>query len=115
MDTRWKDAMEQGKIGGMPLLMGMSCMLLVAERLTDGEIITISVLHFNVCMGQREVNPHIYFFFHNYICNDIVLFATCRKLRPILYLDPFTCVARGIGNHILKTLMPRVVRCQQID
>jgi hypothetical protein len=48
MDMRWKDAMEQGNIGGMPLLMGMSCMLLVAERLTDGEIITISVLRLDV-------------------------------------------------------------------
>jgi hypothetical protein len=37
-------------IGGMPLLMGMSCMLLVAERLTDGEIITISVLYFDVSL-----------------------------------------------------------------
>jgi hypothetical protein len=27
---------------------GWSCMLLVVERLTDGEIITISVLHFDV-------------------------------------------------------------------
>jgi hypothetical protein len=45
----------------------------------------------------------------------MVLFATCRKLRPVLYLDPFTCVASGIRDHILKTLMPRVVRCQQID
>jgi hypothetical protein len=31
-----------------PLLMGRLCMLLVAERLTDGEIITISILHFDV-------------------------------------------------------------------
>jgi hypothetical protein len=29
-------------------LMGMSCMLLVAKRLTDGEIITIFVLRFDV-------------------------------------------------------------------
>jgi hypothetical protein len=40
--------MEQGTIGGIPLLMGMSCMLLVAKRLTDGEIITIFVLRFDV-------------------------------------------------------------------
>jgi hypothetical protein len=40
--------MEQGTIGGTPLLMGMPCMLLVAERLTDGEIITISILCFDV-------------------------------------------------------------------
>jgi hypothetical protein len=31
-----------------PLLMGQLCMLLVAKRLTDGEIITISILHFDV-------------------------------------------------------------------
>jgi hypothetical protein len=48
MDKRWKDTMEQGTIGGMPLLMGMSCMLLAAERLTDGEIITIYVLCFDI-------------------------------------------------------------------
>jgi hypothetical protein len=50
MEKRWKDAMEQGMIGGMPLLMGMPCMLLVAERLMDGEIITISVLRFDVSL-----------------------------------------------------------------
>jgi hypothetical protein len=48
MDKRWKDAMEQGTIGGTPLLMGWLCMLLVAERLMDGEIITISVICFDV-------------------------------------------------------------------
>jgi hypothetical protein len=50
MDKRWKDAVEQGIIGGTPLLMGTPCMLLVAERLTDGEIITITihVLRFDV-------------------------------------------------------------------
>jgi hypothetical protein len=48
MDMRWKDAMVWGTIGGMPLLMGRLCMLLVAERLTDGEIITISILYFDV-------------------------------------------------------------------
>jgi hypothetical protein len=51
MEKRWKDVMEQGTIGGTPLLMGTPCMLLVAERLTDGEIITISVLHFNVSLN----------------------------------------------------------------
>jgi hypothetical protein len=48
MDMRWKDAMAWGTIGGMLLLMGRLCMLLVAERLTDGEIITISILYFDV-------------------------------------------------------------------
>jgi hypothetical protein len=48
MNRRWKDTMAKGTIGGMPLLMGQSCMLLVAERLTDDEIITISVLYFDV-------------------------------------------------------------------
>jgi hypothetical protein len=48
MDKRWKDAMEQGTIGETPLLMATPCMLLMAERLTDDEIITISVLHFDV-------------------------------------------------------------------
>jgi hypothetical protein len=50
MEKRWQDAMEQGMIGGTPLLMGMPCMLLVAERLMDGEIITISVLRFDVSL-----------------------------------------------------------------
>jgi hypothetical protein len=48
MDKRWKDAMEQGTIRGTLLLMGRPCMLLVAERLTNSEIITISILHFDV-------------------------------------------------------------------
>jgi hypothetical protein len=51
MEKRWKDAMEQGTIGGTPLLMGTPCMLLVAESLTDGEIITILVLRFNVSLN----------------------------------------------------------------
>jgi hypothetical protein len=34
----------------------------------------------------------------------MLLVATCRKLRPVLYLDPFT--ATGIWDHILKTLTP---------
>jgi hypothetical protein len=50
MEKRWKDDMEQGTIGGMPLLMGTLCMLLVAERLTDGEIITIFILRFDVSL-----------------------------------------------------------------
>jgi hypothetical protein len=50
MEKRWKDAMEQGTIGGMTLLMGTPCMSLVAERLTDDEIITISVLHFDASL-----------------------------------------------------------------
>jgi hypothetical protein len=45
---RWKDAMVLGMIGGTPLLMGPPCKLLVAERLTDGEIITISIFCFDV-------------------------------------------------------------------
>jgi hypothetical protein len=48
MAKRWKDTMEQGTIGGTPLLRGTPCMLLVAERLLDGEIITISILSFDV-------------------------------------------------------------------
>jgi hypothetical protein len=48
MEKRWKDAMEQGTIGGTPLLMGTPCM---AESLTDGEIITILVLRFNVSLN----------------------------------------------------------------
>jgi hypothetical protein len=31
-----------------PLLIGWSCMLLLLERLTGGEIITISILYFDV-------------------------------------------------------------------
>jgi hypothetical protein len=48
MDRRWKDAMAQGTIGGTPLSMGWPCMLLVVEKLTGGEIITIFVLYFDV-------------------------------------------------------------------
>jgi hypothetical protein len=48
MGKRWKDAMEQGTIGETPLLMGTLCMLLVVEKLTDDEIITISIVHFDV-------------------------------------------------------------------
>jgi hypothetical protein len=40
--------MELGTIGGTPLLMATPCMLLGVERLTDGEIITISILRFDV-------------------------------------------------------------------
>jgi hypothetical protein len=50
MEKRWKDVMDQGMIGGTPVLMGTSCMLLVVERLTDDEIITIFVLYFNVSL-----------------------------------------------------------------
>jgi hypothetical protein len=50
MEKRWKDTIEQGTIGGTPLLMGMMCMMLVAGRLTDGEIITISILRFDVSL-----------------------------------------------------------------
>jgi hypothetical protein len=50
MEKRWKDAMEQDMIGGMPLMMGTPCMLPVAERLTDSEIITISILCFDVSL-----------------------------------------------------------------
>jgi hypothetical protein len=42
--------MDQGTIGGTPLLMGTPCMLLVAERLMNGDIITISILHFDVSL-----------------------------------------------------------------
>jgi hypothetical protein len=42
MDKRWKDTMEQGTIGGTPLLMGTPCMLM------DGDIITVSILCFDV-------------------------------------------------------------------
>jgi hypothetical protein len=48
MDRRWKDVIAYGTIGGTPLLMGWSCKLLVVKRFTDGEIITISVLCFDV-------------------------------------------------------------------
>jgi hypothetical protein len=43
-------------IGGMPLLMETSCMLLVVERLTDSEIITISILCFDVSL---KCNLHL--------------------------------------------------------
>jgi hypothetical protein len=56
MERRWKDTMAYGTIRGTPLLMGWSCMLLVAERLTDGEIITIFVLHFD---GSFKYASHL--------------------------------------------------------
>jgi hypothetical protein len=67
-----------------------------------------------ICMGQRVVNLHISFF-HNHIYNDMLLIATCRKLRLVLYLDPFTCITRSIRDQILKTLMSCVVRWSKID
>jgi hypothetical protein len=48
MDRRWKDTMAKGTIRGMHLLMGWLCMLVVAERLMDNEIIIIFVLCFGV-------------------------------------------------------------------
>jgi hypothetical protein len=48
MNRRQKDTMTKGMIGGTLLLMGRLCMPLVVERLTDGEIIIISVLYFDV-------------------------------------------------------------------
>jgi hypothetical protein len=51
-----ENAMEQGMIGGTPLLMGTLCMLLVPERLTDSEIITNFVLHFDVSL---KCNLHL--------------------------------------------------------
>jgi hypothetical protein len=65
-----------------------------------------------VRMGQRVVNPH---FFHNHIYNDMLLIATCRKMRPFLHLNPFSCFTRGIRDQILKTLMPCLVRWPKID
>jgi hypothetical protein len=67
-----------------------------------------------ICMGQRMVNSHIYFF-HKHIYNDMLLIATCRKLRPILHLNPFSCFARGLRDQPLNTLMPCVVRWPKID
>jgi hypothetical protein len=47
MEKRWKDAMVQGTIGVMPLLMGTLCMLLVVERLTDVSLkCTLHLLNF---------------------------------------------------------------------
>jgi ABC-type polysaccharide/polyol phosphate export permease len=59
------------------------------------------------------VSSHI--FFQKHIYNDMLLIATCRKLRPILYLNPFSYLTKGIRDQILKTLMPCVVRWQKID
>jgi hypothetical protein len=50
MEKRCKDTMEQGMIGGTSLLIGTPCTLLVVERLTDGEIITIFILRFDVSL-----------------------------------------------------------------
>jgi hypothetical protein len=48
MDRRSKDAMSKSTIGSTHLLMWRLCMLVVAERLMDGEIIIISMLYFDV-------------------------------------------------------------------
>jgi hypothetical protein len=53
-----------------------------------------------------------YIFFHNHICNDMLLIATCKKMRAVLYLDSFTFIVRGIRDQILKILTPCVVRWQ---
>jgi hypothetical protein len=45
----------------------------------------------------------------------MLLIATCRKLRPVLHLNPFSCFTRGIRDQILKTLTPFVVRWLKID
>jgi hypothetical protein len=55
------------------------------------------------------------YFFQKHIYNDMLLIATCRKLRPILYLNPFSYITRGIRDQILKTLTPCVVRWQKIN
>jgi hypothetical protein len=52
---------------------------------------------------------------NKHTCNDMLLIATCRKLRLVLYLNPFTCITWGIRDQILKTLMPCVVRWQLIN
>jgi hypothetical protein len=51
-----------------------------------------------------------YIFFHKYIYNDMLLIATCRKLRLVLHLNPFSCFTRGIRDQTLNTLTPCVVR-----
>jgi hypothetical protein len=51
----------------------------------------------------------------NHIYNDMLLIATFRKLRPVLYLNSLTCFAKGIRDHFLKPLTPSVVRWPKID
>jgi ABC-type polysaccharide/polyol phosphate export permease len=53
--------------------------------------------------------------FHDHICNDMLLIATCRKLRAVLDLNPLTYFAKGIRDQILKTLTPSVVRWWNIN
>jgi uncharacterized membrane protein len=52
LQEKYEHEMERrngvGMIGGTPLLMGRSCMLVVMERLANGEIITIFILYFDV-------------------------------------------------------------------
>jgi hypothetical protein len=50
------------------------------------------------------------YFFHKYIYNNMLLIATCRKLRPVLHLDPFSCFIGSIRDQTLNSLMPCVVR-----
>jgi hypothetical protein len=44
MGRRWLDAMEKTSIGGINLLIRWRCMLVVAERCMDGEIIIFKIL-----------------------------------------------------------------------
>jgi hypothetical protein len=86
-----------------------------AKKRKSGELTTPHTFGADgyIRMGQRAINPYIYIC--NHICNDMLLIATCRKMRLVLYLNPFTCFTKGIRDQILKTLMPCVVRWPKID
>jgi hypothetical protein len=48
--------------------------------------------------------------FNKHMYNDMLLIATCRKLRSVQHLNPFSCIAGGIRDQIMESLMPCVIR-----
>jgi hypothetical protein len=43
--------------------------------------------------GSMNGKSSYIIFFHKHIYNDMLLIATCRNLRPVLYLNPLSCFA----------------------
>jgi hypothetical protein len=61
--------------------------------------------YWNIHVWGRWIHPYgstngkfSYIFFHKHIYNDMLLIATCRKLRPVLHLNPLSYFARGIRD-----------------
>jgi hypothetical protein len=65
--------------------------------------------------GSTNDKSSYIIFFHKHIYNDMLLIATCRKLRPVLHLNPLSCFAKGIRDQTLNTVTLCVVRWAKID